>query len=132
MNENQDLRSRLVVGQKRDGRRESNEDAVRELVALYLRPGVSIARAAMDHDVNPNQLRRKIARYQPQILHGSGEPEPMVVDGVSIDISAPPVKDCAKANALPAFVPVVPATIPPSMASSPIPSMTLALHVRLI
>ncbi|KMZ12025.1 Transposase IS3/IS911 [Candidatus Burkholderia humilis] len=131
MNENRDLRSRLIVGQKRDGRREFNEDAVRELVALCLRPGVSIARAAMDHDVNPNQLRRWIARYQPQILHGSREPEPMVVNGVSIDISALPVKDSAKANALPAFVPVVPAPMPPSMASSPIPWMTLALHVRL-
>jgi hypothetical protein len=30
-----------------------------ELVALRLKPGVSIARTAMDHDVNPNQLRRK-------------------------------------------------------------------------
>lgn len=131
MNENRDLRSRLVVGQKRDGRREFNEDAVRELVTLCLRPGVSIARAAMDHDVNPNQLRRWIARYQPQILHGSREPDPMVVDGVSIDIPAPPVKDSAKANTLPAFVPVVPAPLQPSMASTPIPSMTLALHVRL-
>nr|WP_232478110.1 transposase [Caballeronia calidae] len=58
MNENQDLRSRLVVGQKRDGRREVDEDAVRGLVALCLKPGVSIARAAMENDVNPNQLRR--------------------------------------------------------------------------
>jgi transposase len=131
MNENQDLRSRLVVGQKRDGRREFNEDAVRELVALCLRPGVSIARAAMDHDVNPNQLRRWIVRYQPQILHGSREPEPMVVDGVSIDISAPSIKDSAKANTLPAFVPVVPSSIPQSIAPTPSPSMTLALHVRL-
>lgn len=88
MNENQDLRSRLVVGQKRGGHREFNEDAVRELVALCLRPGVSIARAAMDHDVNPNQLRRWIVRYQPQILHNSREPEPMVVDGVSIVLVA--------------------------------------------
>ncbi|TDG01868.1 IS66 family insertion sequence element accessory protein TnpB, partial [Paraburkholderia guartelaensis] len=70
MTANRDLRSRLVVGQKRDGRREFDENAIRELVALCLRPGVSIARAAMDHDVNPNQLRRWIARYQPQMQHG--------------------------------------------------------------
>jgi transposase len=131
MNENQDLRSRLVVGQKRDGRREFNEDAVRELVALCLRPGVSIARAAMDHVVYPNHLRRWIVRYQPQILHSSREPEPMVVDGVSIDISAPSIKDSAEANTLPAFVPVVPSPIPQSIASTPSPSMTLALHIRL-
>jgi transposase len=105
MNENRDLRSRLVVGQKRNGRREFNEDAVLELVALCLRPGVSIARAAMDHDVNPNQLRRWIARYQPQILHDSREPDPLVIDGVSIDTPMPTVRCAGNANALPAFVP---------------------------
>ncbi|WP_157677844.1 transposase [Burkholderia ubonensis] len=57
MTEKQDLRSRLVVGRRRDGRREFDEAAVQELVELCLKPGVSIARAAMDHDVNPNQLR---------------------------------------------------------------------------
>jgi transposase-like protein len=83
MNDNRDLRSRLVAGQKRDGRREFNEDAVRELVALCLKPGVSIARMAMDHGVNPNQSRRWIARYQQQILHGPRHPEPMVIDAAS-------------------------------------------------
>ncbi|MFP4896712.1 transposase [Paraburkholderia sp. EG304] len=131
MIENRDLRSRLVVGQKRDGRREFNEDAVRELVALCLKPGVSIARAAMDHDVNPNQLRRWIARYQPQILHDPREPDPMVIDGVSIDIPAPTVRSAGNANALPAFVPVIPAPVSPSTPSTPVPSMALALHVRL-
>ena len=88
MNENRDLRSRLVVGQKRDGRREFNEDAVRELVALCLKPGVSIARAAMDHDVNPNQLRRWITRYQQQILHDSREPDPMRRTALTITLHA--------------------------------------------
>ncbi|WP_245637175.1 transposase [Burkholderia singularis] len=60
--EKQNLRSRLVVGRRRDGRREFNEDAVRELVEFYLKPGISIARAAMDHDVNPNRLRCWISR----------------------------------------------------------------------
>lgn len=53
MTEKQDLRSRLVVGRRRDGRREFDEDAVREL-GEYCQPEVSITRAAMDHDVNPN------------------------------------------------------------------------------
>lgn len=131
MNENRDLRSRLVVGQKRDGRREFDEDAVRELVALCLKPGVSIARAAMDHDVNPNQLRRWIARYQQQILHDSPEPDPVVIDGVSIDIAARTVRSPCSASTLPAFVPVISAPVSPSTPSNPVPSMTLALHVRL-
>ncbi|SFY46625.1 hypothetical protein SAMN03159408_07167 [Burkholderia sp. NFPP32] len=43
MTEKQDLRSRLVVGRRRDGRREFDEDAVRELIGFCLKSGVSIA-----------------------------------------------------------------------------------------
>ncbi|WP_241969282.1 transposase, partial [Burkholderia pseudomallei] len=67
MTEKMDLRSRLVVGRRLDGRREFDEDAVRELVGFCLKPGVSIARAAMDHDVNPNRLRRWISRHQQHV-----------------------------------------------------------------
>ena len=131
MTANRDLRSRLVVGQKRDGRREFDEDAIRELVALCLRPGVSIARAAMDHDVNPNQLRRWIARYQPQIQHGCPASDPMVIDGVSIDVPAPTLNSPGNASTLPAFVPVVSAPVSPLTPSTPVRSMVLALQVRL-
>ncbi|MEK6381850.1 transposase [Burkholderia cenocepacia] len=133
MTEKQDLRSRLVVGRRRDGRREFDEDAVRELVEFCLRPGVSIARAAMDHDVNPNQLRRWISRHQQHTLQTPMRPDPLVIDGVSIDIPGParrvPVSEAQ------AFVPVVtaPSTVP---AVSPVPPpdtslMALSLHVRL-
>ncbi|MBW5288298.1 hypothetical protein [Burkholderia gladioli] len=40
MSEKQDLRSRLVVGRKRDGRREYDDAARDELVQLCLQPGV--------------------------------------------------------------------------------------------
>ncbi|MBB5405186.1 transposase-like protein [Paraburkholderia atlantica] len=60
MTENKDLKSRLVIGEKRDGRREYDEGARDELVMMCLKPGVSIARTAMEHDVNPNQLRKWI------------------------------------------------------------------------
>ncbi|MEX3816639.1 transposase [Paraburkholderia sp. BR13439] len=63
MTENKDLKSRLVIGEKRDGRREYDEAARDELVRMCLKPGVSIARTAMEHDVNPNQLRKWITRY---------------------------------------------------------------------
>lgn len=36
MTEKQDLRSRLVVGRRRDGRREFDEDAVRKLVEFCI------------------------------------------------------------------------------------------------
>lgn len=51
---------------------------------------MSIARAAMDHDVNPNQLRRWTARYQTQVQHGCPASDPMVIDGVSIDVPLRP------------------------------------------
>jgi transposase len=131
MNDNRDLRSRLVAGQKRDGRREFNEDAVRELVALCLKPGVSIARMAMDHGVNPNQLRRWIARYQQQILHGPRHPEAMVIDGVAIDACASTVRSIEKASSASAFVPVVSESLPRSMPFPAELSIALRLHVRL-
>jgi transposase len=62
MTEKKDLSSRLVTGEKRNGRREYDEDARDELVRMCLNSGVSIARTAMEHDVNPNQLRKWITR----------------------------------------------------------------------
>ncbi|WP_175906791.1 transposase [Burkholderia seminalis] len=133
MTEKQDLRSRLVVGRRRDGRREFDEDAVRELVEFCLRPGVSIARAAMDHDVNPNQLRRWISRHQQHTLQTPTRPDPLVIDGVSIDI--PGSARRVPVGEAQAFVPVVtaPSAVP---AVSPVlppdtSSMALSLHVRL-
>ncbi|MBR8429032.1 transposase, partial [Burkholderia cenocepacia] len=58
------LQSRLVVDRKRDGRRKYDEDAKRELIQACLKPGVSIARTAMEHDVNPNLVRTWISKYQ--------------------------------------------------------------------
>nr|WP_244137522.1 transposase [Burkholderia pyrrocinia] len=105
MTEKQDLRSRLVVGRRRDGRREFDEDAVRELIGFCLKSGVSIARAAMDHDVNPNQLRRWISRHQQHTLQTPTRPDPLVIDGVSIDI--PGSARRVPVNEASAFVPVV-------------------------
>ncbi|WP_080420011.1 transposase [Burkholderia ubonensis] len=135
MTEKQDLRSRLVVGRRRDGRREFDEAAVQELVELCLKPGVSIARAAMDHDVNPNQLRRWISRYQQHMPRAPRDPDPMVIDGVSIDVPGPRGRSPVDMSSPPAFVPVVsppaPAPLSPPASTSPGLSMALALHVRL-
>ncbi|MGZ0002875.1 IS66-like element accessory protein TnpA [Burkholderia gladioli] len=124
MNETNDLKSRLVIGMKRDGRREYDEGALEELVEQCLKPGVSIARMAIEHDVNPNQLRKWIAKYQQR----QQERSPMAVDGVSIDM--PSVRSRAIDRPQPAFVPVV-ATPPPISPPPSPPTMTLALQVRL-
>ena len=64
MTEENDLRSRLVIGQKRDGRREYDDEARDELIRLCLKRGVSIARTAMEHDINPNLLRTWVTQYR--------------------------------------------------------------------
>ena len=135
MSEKKDLKSRLVTGMKRDGRREYDEDALDELVELCLKSRVSIARMAIEHDVNPNQLRKWIARYQQRQVR-----DLTADDGVSIDMV--PTLTRAIEPVQPAFVPVVTTSAPalpaasapragPTTALRSVPSMTLALHVRL-
>ena len=54
----EDLKRRLVVGHKRDGRSVYDETAKAELVALCLRPGTSVSRLARECGVNANQVSR--------------------------------------------------------------------------
>ncbi|MGC8732939.1 MAG: IS66-like element accessory protein TnpA [Halothiobacillaceae bacterium] len=56
----------LVVGHKRDGRSCYDPEAKRQLIEACLRPGVSVARLAMQHGVNANLLRTWITRYRKQ------------------------------------------------------------------
>lgn len=127
MTEKKDLRSRLVIGQKRDGRREYDGEARDELIGLCLKRGVSIARTAMEHDINPNLLRTWVTQYrQKQAAREPLAQIPEVPDGVMIDM--PAAAPLSEAYAAP-FVPVahtqaLPSAAPPSM------TMSLALHVR--
>lgn len=70
-----ELSKRLVVGQKRDGRRCYDKEAKRELIEACMRPGVSVARIALQHGVNANLLRTWITRYrrQGQVLSPSSQ-----------------------------------------------------------
>ncbi|GAC1525562.1 MAG: transposase [Ramlibacter sp.] len=54
----QDLKRRLVVGRKRDGRSVYDEAAKSELVGLCLQPGASVSRLARECGVNANQVSR--------------------------------------------------------------------------
>ncbi|WP_244135773.1 transposase, partial [Burkholderia seminalis] len=93
-----------------------------------LQPGVSIARTAMEHGLNPNILRSWIARYQKiqaQLEHERVARTPAISDGVKIDLPNPPS----------AFVPIVAATAspcaqPPELLPATRP-MALSLHVSL-
>lgn len=54
----EDLKRRLVVGHKRDGRSVYDETAKAELVALCMQPGASVSRLARECGVNANQVGR--------------------------------------------------------------------------
>lgn len=58
-----ELIAKLIVGHKRDGRSVYSKDGKRELVEACLRPGVSVARLALQHGVNANLLRKWITNY---------------------------------------------------------------------
>ena len=70
----------LVIGRKRDGRTCYDPEAKRELVAACLRPGVSVARLALDHGINANLLRKWIDRYR-----GKPDAEAAPVRGLEAD-----------------------------------------------
>jgi transposase len=54
----EELKRRLVVGRKRDGRNVYDEAAKAQLVALCLQPGVSVSRLSRECGVNANQVSR--------------------------------------------------------------------------
>ncbi len=54
----EDLKRRLVVGHKSDGRSVYDESAKAELVTLCMQPGASISRLAREYGVNANQVGR--------------------------------------------------------------------------
>ena len=128
MTEENDLRSRLVIGQKRDGRREYDDEARDELIRLCLKRGVSIARTAMEHDINPNLLRTWVTQYRQR--QAAMEPVSEVSDEVVIDIPASAALTTSSDNHAAPFVAVVHASTP-SEAAPPAMKLSLALHVRL-
>jgi len=91
-----ELSKRLVVGHKRDGRSCYDQEAKRELIEACLRPGVSVARVALQHGINANLLRTWITRYRRQ--------RELVVGRPAAEMAAPAIAS--------AFVPVVRSGVP--------------------
>ena len=91
-----ELKQRLIVGRKRDGRNCYDPQAKRELIEACLRPGVSVAKLALTHGVNANQLRTWMSKHQRQ-LSGSGSLLPSVatpasfIPVVSVSTQQPPI-----------------------------------------
>lgn len=73
----EELKRRLVVGHKRDGRSVYDETAKTELVALCRQPGASVSRLARECGVNANQVSRWLRE------HGHGHRRRTAVAGVA-------------------------------------------------
>lgn len=95
-----ELRSRLVVGHKGDGRRVYDPEAKRALIERAMRPGVSVARLALDFGINANLLRAWIGQSRRQ---------------------AAPVAKVASGGA---FIPVLPVRLP---AAGTVPRLSVVL-----
>jgi transposase len=67
----EELKRRLVVGHKSDGRSVYDEAAKAELVALCMRPSASVSRLARECGVNANQVSRWLREHD-QARRGKG------------------------------------------------------------
>lgn len=65
-----ELKQRLVVSRKQDGRCCYDPQAKRELIEAGLQPGVSVAKLALAHGINANLLRTWMTKHQRQLLTG--------------------------------------------------------------
>jgi len=69
-----ELKQRLVVSRKQDGRCCYDPQAKRELIEACFLPGVSVAKLALAHGINANLLRTWMTKHQRQLLAG-GSPQ---------------------------------------------------------
>jgi transposase len=97
-----DLKSRLVTGLERDGRRRRfDPQAKLELVQACMQPGVSVARMALEHAANANLLRKWIRDYERERNGAAASkalesPAPAFVPVVQIGEIQTPVTDVCR------------------------------------
>jgi transposase len=65
-----ELKQRLVVSRKQDGRCCYDPQAKQELIEASLQPGISVAKLALAHGINANLLRTWMTKHQRQSLAG--------------------------------------------------------------
>lgn len=132
-----ELRRRLVVGRKSDGRGVYDEGAKRELIVACLKQGVSVARMAMEHGVNTNLLRTWITAYQRRSAQVPTGDIARTHDAAFVAVHVEgeqdlPHRECAVAAPAMAHAPATAVAVIPDdspLAAAPIPMV--GLQVRL-
>jgi len=100
-----ELKQRLVVSRKQDGRCCYDPQAKRELIEACFLPGVSVAKLALAHGINANLLRTWMTKHQRQLLAGdfpqrSAAPAPFI-PVVPVSAHRPPIMPPALVARLP-------------------------------
>jgi len=89
----EELKRRLVVGHKSDGRSVYDTVAKAQLVALCLQPGASVSRLARECGVNANQVGRWLREHghggRARKAVASVVPSPSAFVAVSLPIAPP-------------------------------------------
>jgi transposase len=108
----EDLKRRLVVGHKSDGRSVYDESAKAELVTLCMKPGASVSRLARECGVNANQVGRWLrergqGRRRVAVASSAPTPAPFVAVSVLPAPASPDVEvdDVGTAMSLQARLP---------------------------
>ncbi|WP_395316601.1 transposase [Variovorax sp. UC74_104] len=131
-----ELRGRLVVGRKSDGRGVYDESAKRELIVACLKQGVSVARMAMEHGVNTNLLRTWIAAYQRRSAQVSAGDIARTQDAAFVAVHVegeqdPPQRERAVAVPAVAHTPATAVAVIPDESPLATPTPMVGLQVRL-
>lgn len=130
-----------VVRRDRGGRCCYDPAGKRALIEACLRPGMSVARMALENGVNANLLRKWITRYLLEREHATAsetptelKAAPQTAEAQSLDAMPVAATRRAARSTPAAFVPIMAASPTAAEASSAqlaAPCGTLALHVRL-
>ena len=89
----EEIKRRLVVGHKSDGRSVYDETAKSQLVALCLRPGASVSRLARECGVNANQLSRWLREHR--LGAGNANASALPAPAAFVELSLPPAAPLA-------------------------------------
>lgn len=86
----EDLKRRLVVGHKSDGRSVYDAAAKAQLVALCLQPGASVSRLARECGVNANQVCRWLREHGHGARKAAAGVVPTPAPAAFVAVSLPP------------------------------------------
>ena len=94
----QELKRRLVVGHKSDGRSVYDEAAKSELVALCRQPGASVSRLARECGVNANQVGRWLREHGHHVRRRKANASVPVPDAF-VAVAVPPASSSKERSA---------------------------------